>query len=104
MTVTVDDLHGGVDVETTTVVIGGVGVVDGTLYVIGTDGEDKVDVKLGSGGARTKLSMSKVNSIRKGTKRNSISTTWLPTSTTLSSSSVAKTTMPMFITTLPSMR
>lgn len=47
--VTVDDSRGGRTTATATVVIAGVGVVDGTLYVIGTEGEDKVDVKLKGG-------------------------------------------------------
>ncbi|WP_345321094.1 Ig-like domain-containing protein, partial [Novipirellula rosea] len=50
ITVTVDDGNGGIDAETTTAVTHGVGVVNGVLYVIGTDGRDDVDIKLGSDG------------------------------------------------------
>jgi Concanavalin A-like lectin/glucanases superfamily/Bacterial Ig domain/RTX calcium-binding nonapeptide repeat (4 copies)/Bacterial cadherin-like domain len=62
--VTVDDGNGGTDMSTTTAVSQGVGLVDGTLYIIGTDGRDdvklkfkekkdelKVDVKLDQGGS-----------------------------------------------------
>ncbi|GAA5505791.1 PKD domain-containing protein [Novipirellula caenicola] len=46
VTITVIDDDGESDVITTQVVTTGVGVVNGTLYVIGTEGEDKVDIKL----------------------------------------------------------
>ena len=48
ITVTVDDGNGGTDTQTTSAVIAGVGVANGTLYVIGTDGRDKVSVKFKS--------------------------------------------------------
>jgi len=65
ITVTVNDGHGGTAVATTTTaVVQGVGVVNGTLYIIGTNGRDhvnlkfnekknelKVDVKLNQGGS-----------------------------------------------------
>jgi len=64
ITVTIDDGNGGVMTQATTAVVTGVGVVDGTLYIIGTDGRDhvqlkfnnkkdelKVDVKLNQGGS-----------------------------------------------------
>ena len=51
ITVTVEDEDGGVSAESTTeAVISGVGLVGGTLYVIGTNGKDDVDIKLGSDG------------------------------------------------------
>ena len=64
ITVTIDDGNGGTDTQTTSAVVGGVGVVNGTLYVIGTDGRDKVAVKFRNGNngnpdqvrVRTKLS------------------------------------------------
>ena len=49
ITVTVEDGNGGVATGSTTAVISGVGVVDGTLYVIGTDGRDDVDVAYKNG-------------------------------------------------------
>lgn len=47
LTVTDDD--GGSTVETTTVQVTGVGVQDGVLNIIGTDGSDDVDIKRKSG-------------------------------------------------------
>ena len=59
ITVSVDDGQGGVATDTTTAVVQGIGLVNGVLYVIGTDHNDnvqihrqrgdrvKVDVKLG---------------------------------------------------------
>jgi len=50
ITVTIDDGHGASDTITTTAVITGVGLVDGTLYVIGTPDADHVTVnKQGNG-------------------------------------------------------
>jgi VCBS repeat-containing protein len=46
VTITVTDDDGDSDVLTTQVVTTGVGLVGDTLYVIGTEGEDKVDIKL----------------------------------------------------------
>jgi len=64
ITVTVTDDDGDSAVSTTSAVVEGVGVVNGTLYIIGTDGHDqvnlkqdakkgtlKVDVKLDKGGS-----------------------------------------------------
>ena len=69
ITVTVDDGNGGIDSETTTAVTQGVGVVDGTLYVIGTEGEDKVDIKLkGSDGGSDQLINVKGEFDKKGDK------------------------------------
>lgn len=45
VSVTVDDSNGGATTKTTQAVTGGIGVVDGILRVIGTDGKDKVTVK-----------------------------------------------------------
>jgi hypothetical protein len=51
ITVTIDDGNGGTATETTAAAIAGVGLVDDTLYVIGTDGKDIVTVKrVGAGG------------------------------------------------------
>ena len=69
ITITVNDGHGGRDTRTTTAVVQGVGVVDGTLYVIGTEGDDKVDVKLkGSDGAADQLINVKGEFDKKGDK------------------------------------
>ncbi|MCP4787207.1 MAG: hypothetical protein GY903_12325, partial [Fuerstiella sp.] len=43
--VQVHDEHGGSDTSTTTAVSQGVGLVDGTLYIIGTDNRDHVNLK-----------------------------------------------------------
>lgn len=43
--VTIDDGNGGVVTATTIAVVQGVGLVDGTLYIIGTDGRDHVNLK-----------------------------------------------------------
>ena len=43
--VTITDSNGGTETSSTSAVVQGVGLVDGTLYIIGTDGEDKVDIK-----------------------------------------------------------
>ena len=51
VTVSVDDGQGGITSATTTAVVTGVGLVDSTLYVIGTDGKDIVDAKLVGGGS-----------------------------------------------------
>jgi hypothetical protein len=45
ITVTVDDDNGGTAISTTMAVVEGVGVVNGTLYIIGTDGRDHIDLK-----------------------------------------------------------
>jgi Ca2+-binding RTX toxin-like protein len=45
ITVTVTDDDGGTSVSTTSAVVEGVGLVNGTLYIIGTDGRDKVELK-----------------------------------------------------------
>ena len=56
ITVTVTDDDGGVsELATTSAVITGVGLVDRTLYIIGTDGKDDVDIKLGSDGGADML-------------------------------------------------
>jgi Ca2+-binding RTX toxin-like protein len=44
ITVTLTDDDGGAHVQTTQAFLGGVGVVDGTLYVIGTGGDDKITI------------------------------------------------------------
>jgi hypothetical protein len=46
VTVTVTDDDGGSVVDTTSAVVEGVGVVNGTLYIIGTDGRDHVNLKV----------------------------------------------------------
>ncbi|MCA9049391.1 MAG: hypothetical protein KDA89_11730, partial [Planctomycetaceae bacterium] len=51
MTVTVTDDDGGSVSATTTAVVTGVGLVDGTLYVIGTNGRDIVNIKHVGGGS-----------------------------------------------------
>ncbi len=57
ITVTVVDDDGGKSTaQTTQAIVQGVGLVDGTLYVIGTDGKDNVDVKLkGNAGGPSQL-------------------------------------------------
>ena len=49
VTVTVDDGNGCIATDTTTSVITGVGLVDGTLYIIGTDNRDHVSLKFKAG-------------------------------------------------------
>ncbi|MEZ6115796.1 MAG: Ig-like domain-containing protein [Pirellulaceae bacterium] len=46
ITVTVDDGNGGIDTQTTSAASQGVGLVDGVLYIIGTDGRDHVNLRL----------------------------------------------------------
>jgi hypothetical protein len=50
--IVVNDGHGGAASATTTAVVIGVGVVDGTLYVIGTEDRDVVHVKPGRQGGK----------------------------------------------------
>ncbi|MCA9197870.1 MAG: VCBS domain-containing protein, partial [Planctomycetales bacterium] len=45
ITVTVDDGNGDVDIQTTSAATQGVGMVDGVLYIIGTDGRDHVNLR-----------------------------------------------------------
>ncbi len=45
VTVTIDDGNGGSDVESVTAVVSGAAVIDGTLYLIGTHGDDDFTVK-----------------------------------------------------------
>jgi hypothetical protein len=49
ITVTVTDNDGSAVTQTTTAAVCGVGLVDGTLYIIGTPARDKVDVDLVNG-------------------------------------------------------
>ena len=55
VTVSVSDGKGGTASSTTTAVVQGVGIVNGTLYVIGTDGPD--DVNLNSNARRNELTI-----------------------------------------------
>ena len=51
ISVSVVDSDGAVSVkQDKTAVVGGIGVLNGTLYVIGTNGKDEVDIKLKSNG------------------------------------------------------
>ena len=69
VTITVMDDDGGSDVITSQVVTTGVGLVDGVLYVVGTEGDDKVDVKLkGSDGGPDQVINVKGIFDKKGTK------------------------------------
>jgi Ca2+-binding RTX toxin-like protein len=62
------DDDGGSDVITTEVITTGIGLVNGTLYVIGTEGEDKVDIKLGSDGGGDQMINAKGTLDKKGIK------------------------------------
>lgn len=44
--VTVEDQHGATATDTTNAFVTGVGIVDGTLFVIGTDSKDHVNIRL----------------------------------------------------------
>ena len=68
VTITVRDDDGGIDQIQTTVVTTGVGLVGGTLYVVGTEGEDKVEVKLGGGGGPDQVIKVNADLDEKGTK------------------------------------
>ncbi|MCA9198923.1 MAG: tandem-95 repeat protein [Planctomycetales bacterium] len=51
ITVTIDDFEGGVGTATTTAVVqGGMNFMDGTLYVVGTDGRDHINLSLDANG------------------------------------------------------
>ena len=50
ITVTVNDSNAGADTAATTAVVSGVGVINGTLFVIGTDGRDAGLVRLNNQG------------------------------------------------------
>ncbi|MFO1065865.1 MAG: hypothetical protein U0892_18535 [Pirellulales bacterium] len=56
VTSTLVDDDGGVDVETTTVAISGVSLVNGTLIVVGTPADDTIDVTVGSSTGVVRLS------------------------------------------------
>lgn len=45
ITVTIDDGNGGIDTQTTQAVVTGTGLVDGVLYIIGSDSKDSVRVR-----------------------------------------------------------
>lgn len=55
ITVTVTDDDGGSVTQSTSAVVQGVGVVNGVLYIIGTDGKDIVDVRESNQGTQLKV-------------------------------------------------
>lgn len=55
VTVTVTDDDGGTVSQTTSAVVQGVGLVDGVLYIIGTNGDDSVSLKEGHHGTQLKV-------------------------------------------------